>query len=78
MRQPTPPRPGRLFSSDTEYVKNGPPVARLAPDHEKVCTGRRLAEALARTQLPKDEAAVWRRDLQIARKTLKAPPDKWR
>lgn len=55
-------------------LKNGSPVARLAPDHEKVCTGRDLAEALAKTQLPKNEAAAWHRDLQTARKTLKAPP----
>jgi hypothetical protein len=32
-------------------LKNGSPVARLAPDDEKVCVGRELAEALAKTQL---------------------------
>jgi antitoxin (DNA-binding transcriptional repressor) of toxin-antitoxin stability system len=58
-------------------LKNGSPVARLVPDHEKVCVGRELAEALAKTQLPEDEARAWHRDLQAARKTLKAPADRW-
>lgn len=59
-------------------LKNGSPVARLVPDGEKTCTGRELAEILARTELPEEEAAAWHRDLQVARKTLKAPTDKWR
>jgi antitoxin (DNA-binding transcriptional repressor) of toxin-antitoxin stability system len=59
-------------------LKNGCPVARLVPDHEKVCVGRDLVEALAKTQLPEDEARAWHRDLQAARKTLKAPADRWR
>ena len=59
-------------------LKNGSPVARLAPDNEKVCTGRDLAEALTDIELPETEAKVWRRDLKAARKTLKAPADKWR
>src|SRR5271156_994204 len=58
-------------------LKNGTPVARLVPDNEKVCTGRDLANALAKTQLPEDEAAAWRRNLKTARKTLKAPVDRW-
>jgi antitoxin (DNA-binding transcriptional repressor) of toxin-antitoxin stability system len=58
-------------------LKNGSPVARLVPDNEKVCIGRNLAEALAKTGLSEDEARAWRRDLQTARKTLKAPADKW-
>lgn len=58
-------------------LKNGSPVARLMPDYEKVCTGRDLAEALAKTDLSKDEAVAWRRDLHNARKTLKTPADKW-
>jgi hypothetical protein len=37
-------------------VKNGEPFARLVPDNEKVCGGRDLAQALAETDLPKDEA----------------------
>ena len=59
-------------------LKNGSPVAQLAPDNEKVCAGRDLAEALAKTELSEEEARAWRRDLRTARKTLKAPADKWR
>ena len=59
-------------------LKNGSPVARLVPDSEKVCAGRDLAAALAKTELPEEEAAAWHRDLQAARKTLKTPADKWR
>jgi antitoxin (DNA-binding transcriptional repressor) of toxin-antitoxin stability system len=59
-------------------LKNGSPVARLVPDSEKVCAGRDLAAALAKTDLAEDEAAAWHRDLQTARKTLKAPADQWR
>jgi hypothetical protein len=47
-------------------------------DKEKVCTGRDLAEALARTKLSDEEAKAWRRDLKNSRKTLKAPGNKWR
>ena len=59
-------------------LKNGEPFARLVPDNEKVCVGRDLAEALTETNLPASEARAWRRDLKAARKTLKAPVDKWR
>jgi antitoxin (DNA-binding transcriptional repressor) of toxin-antitoxin stability system len=59
-------------------LKNGSPVAQLVPDHDKTCSGRMLAEAIARIRLPDEEAKVWRRDLQAARKTLKSPTDKWR
>ena len=59
-------------------LKNGVPFARLVPDNEKVCTGRDLVEALDRTELTAEDAKTWRRDLQAARKTLKAPADKWR
>lgn len=58
-------------------LKNGSPFARLVPENERVCLGRDLAEALAETALPADEAKAWRRDLHRARKTLKAPADKW-
>lgn len=54
-------------------LKNGVPVARLVPDNEKVCKGRDLAEVLARTELTSEDAKAWRRDLQAARRTLKAP-----
>ena len=59
-------------------LKNGEPFARLGPDNEKVCVGRELAEALAKTELPEREAKAWHRDLQAARKALKPPADKWR
>jgi hypothetical protein len=59
-------------------LKNGLPFARLGPDLQKVCRGSDLAEALARTELPIEEARAWRHDLQATRKTLKTPPDKWR
>jgi antitoxin (DNA-binding transcriptional repressor) of toxin-antitoxin stability system len=59
-------------------LKNGEPFARLTPDSEKKCAGRDLAEALAKTDLPESEARAWRRDLQAARRRLKALPDKWR
>jgi antitoxin (DNA-binding transcriptional repressor) of toxin-antitoxin stability system len=58
-------------------LKNGSPVARLVPDHEKICTGSDLARALAKTGLADDQAAAWHRDLQTARKNLKALADKW-
>ena len=59
-------------------LKNGEPVARLVPDNEKVCAGRDLAEVLAKANLPENEARAWHRDLEAARKSLKAPTDKWR
>ena len=37
----------------------------------------RRAKALAKTNLPADEAKKWHRDLQDAHKTLKPPADKW-
>ena len=58
-------------------LKNGSPVARLVPDSEKVCTGRSMAEVLAKIGLTDAESKAWRRDLQNARKTLKTPVDKW-
>jgi antitoxin (DNA-binding transcriptional repressor) of toxin-antitoxin stability system len=70
----------RAHYQNTTFVllKHGSPVARLVPDKEKVCTGRDLAEALAKTKLSDEEGEAWRRDLQKARKTLKTPTDKWR
>jgi hypothetical protein len=58
-------------------LKNGLPVARLGPDIERVCSGRRLSEVLAKTMLTDVEFKAWRRDLQTAHKMLKAPVDKW-
>lgn len=70
----------RAHYQDVTFVllKNGSAVARLVPDGGKVCTGRDLAEALATIELPGAEARAWHRDLQSARKRLKAPTDKWR
>ena len=59
-------------------LRNGSPVARLVPDSERVCTGRELAEVLAKARLTDREVKAWRRDLRAAYKTLKAPVDKWR
>lgn len=59
-------------------LKNGSPVARLVPAHEKVCLGRDLAEAIATAKLPVEEAKAWQRDLRSGRKMLRPPADKWR
>lgn len=59
-------------------LKNGTAVARLVPDEESVCTGRELAEGLAEVGLREKQARLWRRDLQVARKALKTPTDRWR
>jgi antitoxin (DNA-binding transcriptional repressor) of toxin-antitoxin stability system len=69
----------RAHYQDVTFVllKNGSPVARLVPDGERVCSGRDLAEILAKTSLPDEETRRWRRDLQAARKAGKAPADKW-
>ena len=69
----------RAHYQDTSFVllKNGKPVARLVPESEKVCTGRELAEALVKAELPAEEARAWRKDLAVARRRLTAPKDKW-
>jgi antitoxin (DNA-binding transcriptional repressor) of toxin-antitoxin stability system len=59
-------------------LKNGSPVARLVPADEKTCTGRDLAEALRKLDLPTDQAIAWNRDLGKARKALKLPVDRRR
>lgn len=58
-------------------LQNGKPVARIVPENETVCPGKDLAEALAKTELSAEEARAWHRDISEARKTLKAPIDKW-
>jgi len=70
----------RAHYQNTTFIllKNGSPVARLVPDNQKICTGRDLADALAKVALPADEAVAWHDDLQSARKALKSPADKWR
>jgi antitoxin (DNA-binding transcriptional repressor) of toxin-antitoxin stability system len=55
-------------------LKNGKPVAQLAPVGGKVCTARDLAKALAKFDLSPKEARAWNRDLRNARKVLKDPP----
>ncbi|HVY72126.1 MAG TPA: hypothetical protein VHH73_19485 [Verrucomicrobiae bacterium] len=69
----------RAHYQDVTFVllKNGVPFARLGPDREKICTGHDLALVLAKYDLPADEAKAWARDLQAARKNLKAPAGKW-
>jgi hypothetical protein len=59
-------------------LKDGLPFARLGPESEKICRGRDLAKALAKTDLPDGEAGAWGRDLRTARKSLKTPAGKWR
>jgi antitoxin (DNA-binding transcriptional repressor) of toxin-antitoxin stability system len=59
-------------------LKNGRPFARIEPDNEKRCTGRELADALAKVRLSSEEARAWHRDLRTSRKTFKLPADKWR
>ena len=70
----------RAHYQNTTFVllKNGLPMARLVPDNERVCSGRDLADALSNTGLTDKEFKTWRRDVQTARKGLKAPIDKWR
>lgn len=70
----------RAHYQGTTFVllKNGKPVARIAPEHEKRCTGRKLAEALAGADLSAEEARDWHRDLSVVRAILKTPADKWR
>jgi len=69
----------RVHYQNMSFVlsKNGKPVARLAPETEKVCTGRELAEAIGKAELSSDEARAWYKDLAAARKRLKVPRDKW-
>jgi antitoxin (DNA-binding transcriptional repressor) of toxin-antitoxin stability system len=52
-------------------LKNGVPVAQLAPNVDKVCTGRDLAALLAKISLSDSESKAWRRDLAASRKALK-------
>ena len=70
----------RAHYENTTFVllKNGLPMARLVPDNERVCSGRELADVLSKTGLTDKEFKTWRRDVQTARKALKAPIDKWR
>jgi hypothetical protein len=55
---------------------NGSPIGSSAPDNEKICSGRSLAETLAQIKLPDGETRIWRHDLPVSRKSLKAPIEK--
>jgi antitoxin (DNA-binding transcriptional repressor) of toxin-antitoxin stability system len=70
----------RVHYQDVTFVllKNGLPVARLAPERETVCLGRDLAKVLRDSDLTTEEAKAWRRDLRSGRKALKPPTDPWR
>lgn len=69
----------RAHYQGTTFVllKNGKPFARIEPEHEKRCTGRDLADALARTDLSAEDARDWHRHLLGAREKLKMPSDRW-
>ena len=69
----------RVRYQNVTYVllKNGRPVARLAPEGDKRCTGADLAAALAKVTLSEGDAKAWHRDLQKARRHLKPPSNKW-
>jgi prevent-host-death family protein len=61
--------------------KNGVPVARIVPEHRKPSTGLEIAAALRESlkdvHLGEEEATSWLHDLEVARKTLLPPVDKW-
>jgi antitoxin (DNA-binding transcriptional repressor) of toxin-antitoxin stability system len=69
----------RAHYQNTSFVllKNGRPFARIEPDSEKRCTGRDLANALAKADLSDAEACDWHGELRTTRETLPAPTDKW-
>jgi len=48
----------------------------FSDDHERTIIG--VWRMALTTDLPESKARVWRRDLQTARRRLKAPADKWR
>lgn len=59
-------------------LRNGSPIARIVPDGKRYKTGKDLAEALAKVDLPEDEARAWYKDLHAARKSLRPVKNKWR
>ena len=70
----------RVHSEGVSIVllRHGLPVARIVPDDKKRGTGKALAEALAKVDLPKEEAMVWHKELMAARRALMPARDKWR
>ncbi len=69
----------RAHYQNTSFVllKNGRPFARIEPENEKLCTGKMLAEAIARAELSTEEASDWHRELGKAREAIQSPTDKW-
>jgi antitoxin (DNA-binding transcriptional repressor) of toxin-antitoxin stability system len=73
----------RAHYQGTTFVlhKNGVPVARIVPEERKPRTGKELAAALRvalnDVHLGEEEATAWLHDLEVARKTLPPPVDKW-
>ncbi len=69
----------RAHYQDVTFVllKNGAPVAQLAPNVDKVCTGRDLAALLAKINMADSESKAWRRDLMASRRALKDAEDRW-
>lgn len=70
----------RAHYQDVTFVllRNGSPIARIVPDGKRYKTNKELAEALAKVDLPEQEARAWYRDLQAARRALRPAKDKWR
>ncbi len=70
----------RAHYQDVTFVllRNGSPIARIVPDGKTYKTNKELAEALAKVDLPEEEARAWYKDLQAARHALRPPKDKWR
>jgi antitoxin (DNA-binding transcriptional repressor) of toxin-antitoxin stability system len=56
-------------------LNNGRPVARLEPADEKRCTGRDLANALAKAKLSDLDARQWHGELRAGRESLRTPVD---
>ena len=69
----------RAYYQNMSFVllKNGKPVARIVPAKPKVCLGKGLAAALAKTSLSDEEARAWYKDIVDARAKLQPPADKW-
>ncbi|MFZ1086079.1 MAG: type II toxin-antitoxin system Phd/YefM family antitoxin [Terracidiphilus sp.] len=73
----------RVRYQGTTFVlrKNGVSVARIVPEERKPRTGREIAAALRvalkDVHLGEEEATVWLREREEARKNLISPVDKW-
>jgi len=58
-------------------LRNGEAVDRLVPEDEKVSTAKDWAKLLRENPLSQEEARMWQRDLEHARKMLKPLANKW-